>query len=74
LLLKPIKLGFECIAGGCFLVGEIDGVSVKPPQACRVAIGKVGSDRNPLPAFHAQLLGFGLEFLDDQTIEQCRIL
>src|SRR5712671_7887590 len=42
LLLKPIKLGFECIAGGGFLVGQIDGASVKPPQACRVAIGKVG--------------------------------
>jgi hypothetical protein len=52
----------------------MDGMSVEPAQASRVAIGKVGSDRNPLPAFGAQLLGFGLELLDDQTIEQRRVL
>src|SRR5713101_7607563 len=29
LLVKPIKLGFECIAGRRFLVGEIDDTSIE---------------------------------------------
>jgi len=53
LLLKAVKLGFQSGAARNFLVGEIDDMSVEPAQASRVAIGKVGSDRNPLPAFGA---------------------
>jgi hypothetical protein len=74
LLLKPIKLGFECIAARNFLVSEIDGVSVEPAQASGVAVREVGRNRDPLPALGPQLLCLGLELFDDQTIEQRRIL
>jgi hypothetical protein len=39
-----------------------------------VAIGKVRSDRNPLPALGPQLLSHGLELFDNQTVEQRRVL
>src|SRR5215831_15723839 len=74
LLLEAIELGFQRVAGCDFLVSEIHNMSVEPAQASRVAIRKVRSDRNPLPALGAQLLGFGLELLDPETIEQRRIL
>ena len=44
LLLEAIELGFERMASRNFFVGEIDGMSVEPAQASRVAIWKVRSD------------------------------
>lgn len=39
-----------------------------------MAVGEVGCDRDPLPAFATQVLGFILELLGGETVEQHRIL
>ena len=56
------------------LVGEIDSLAGQAAQAGGVAIGEVGSDRDPFPALGAQRFGLGLKLLDHQPIEQRRVL
>ncbi len=49
-------------------------MSIESPQACGVAIREIGSDRDPLPALGAKCLGLGLELLDDEAVEERRVL
>src|SRR5712671_2937343 len=39
-----------------------------------MAVGEIGRDRDPLPAFATQALRGSLELLGDETVEQRRIL
>ena len=74
LLLEGLLFGLERGEARLLLLGEGDGVAGQPTQAGGVAIGKVGRDRDPLPALGAQALGLGLELLDHEPIEQRRVL
>jgi hypothetical protein len=46
--------------------------TMQAPQAFGVAIREVSGNRDPLPSLGPHLLSLGLEFLDDQVIEQRR--
>ena len=67
-------LGVERIDGRLFLDGDIDGLSLQFSQATGVAIGKIDSDRDPLPAFGGDRLGLGRQLLGGQAIEQRDVL
>ncbi len=61
--------GLERGEARLLVLGEGDGVTGQPTQAGGVAIGKVGRERDPLPALGAQSLGLGLELLDHEPVE-----
>ena len=70
----PVVFGPQGIVARTLLVGEIDGLAAQAAQAGGVPIGEVGRDRDPLPALGAKGFRFGLELLDDQAVEQGRVL
>ena len=74
LLLKRVLFGLQRGEAGVLLFGEIDRLAGEAAQTGGVAIGEVGGDRDPIPTLGPQRLGLGLELLDDQPIEQRRIL
>ena len=74
LLLKRVLFGLQRGEAGVIVFGEIDRLASEAAQTGGVAIGEVGGDRDPIPTLGPQRLGLGLELLDDQPIEQRRIL
>src|SRR6202022_2320920 len=50
LLLEAVKLGLQGGTARTLLIGEVDGFAVELSQARGVAIRKIGSNRDPLPA------------------------
>jgi hypothetical protein len=50
LLFDPVKLGLQGGTACTLLISEVDGLAVELARARGVAIWKVGSDRDPLPA------------------------
>ncbi len=60
--------------GRAFLVGHRRGITDETPQTVAVAIGQVGRDLDPLPAFGSERFGFSLKLLGHQPIEKGRVL
>ena len=73
MLLEAIKLGLQGVTARPLLISEVDGLAVELAEARSVAIRKIGSDRDPLPALGTKGLGFGLQLLDHQAVEQRRV-
>ena len=57
-----------------FLVAHLDGFAFELAQAVGMAVGEVDGDRDPFPAFGGQGLGFLLQLVMDQAVEQGRVL
>ena len=72
--LERIELRQQDGAARGFLVAHLDGFPVELAQAVGVAVGEVDGDRDPLPAFGGQGLGFLLQLVMDQAVEQGRVL
>ena len=73
-LLKAVHLGLKGVASGLLLCGERHRLPAKLPQTIGVAIGEVGSDLDPLPAFGADRLGAITELVGYQPVEQADVL
>ena len=74
LLFQRTILGEERSVGRAFLVGHRRGITDETPQTVAVAIGQVGRDLDPLPAFGSERFGFSLKLLGHQPIEKGRVL
>ena len=72
--LQRVELGAQRVAAGLLLLGEGDRLAGKVTQAGRVAVGELDGSVDPLPAFGTDRLGLGGELLDDEPVEQRRIL
>ncbi len=73
-LFQRTILGEERSVGRAFLVGHRRGITDETPQTVAVAIGQVGRDLDPLPAFGSERFGFSLKLLGHQPIEKGRVL
>ena len=72
--LELVEFGAQRVARRALLMGEIGRDAVELAQAVVVAIWKVGRDGDPLPALGRDGLGFGLQLLGDQGLDQAHIL
>ena len=57
-----------------FLLAHLDGFALELAQAVGVAVGEIDGDRDPFPAFGGQGLGFLLQLVLNQAVEQGRVL
>jgi hypothetical protein len=60
--------------GRAFLVGHRRRITGQTPQTVAIAIGQVGRDLDPLPAFGRECLGLSLKLIGDQPVEEGRVL
>jgi hypothetical protein len=64
----------ECVASRFLFVRQRRGVAAKLSQAVGMAVGELGCDLDPLPAFGADGSGFLFELLGNKAIDECDIL
>src|SRR3546814_8678785 len=69
-----MHLGLQRITRRLLLVGERRLIAAQLPQSVGVAVGEVGRDIDPLPAFGADRLGLFAELLGHQHVEKADLL
>ena len=74
LRLERVEFRLQGGAARGFLLAHLDGFAFELAQAVGVAVGEIDGDRDPFPAFGGQGLGFLLQLVLDQAVEQGRVL
>ncbi len=73
-LLELVELGPEGVVGGRLLRGQRALLAGETAEIVGVAIGEVGCDLDPFPAFGANGLRVTVELFRDQPVQQARVL
>ncbi|TDX21409.1 ABC transporter family protein [Rhodovulum visakhapatnamense] len=71
---EVVELVAQRLTPGALVFGQIDRRPGDRPKALGVAIGEVGRDLDPLPAFAGDGLRFGLQLVGDELLQQRDIL
>ncbi len=73
-LLQPVELGLECLAPRRLLLGRRLRLAGQAAQAVVVAVGEVGRGLDPVPTLRTDRLGFALQPLAREPVEQPGVL